>query len=267
MSEQTIFGRLPGGRTTWAVGSIHGDVTRLAVLHRSLANHLTPQDNLVYLGNVLGHGSDILATVNEVLLFRRAVLARHLTNNAGTITVLRGRQEEMWHKLLQIQFAPSPRQVLDWMLSQGVQATLEAYGGDCDEGRRAANTGAVAVSQWTNRLRAAVRAHDGHDPLFSSLRRAAYTADGAILLVSAGIDPSRPLSEQTDSFWWGGRSFDDIEPGWGGFARIIRGFDPHAGGARIFDVTATLDGGCGFGGSLVAGCFAPNGSLVDTIEV
>ena len=36
--------------------------------------------------------------------------------------------------------------------------------------------------------------------------RAAFTEDGAVLFVSAGIDPTRPLPAQGDSFWWGARS-------------------------------------------------------------
>ena len=36
------------------------------------------------------------------------------------IVYLRGQQEEMWHRMLQIQFAPNPKEVLPWMLQQGV---------------------------------------------------------------------------------------------------------------------------------------------------
>ena len=37
---------------------------------------------------------------------------------------LRGSQEEMWHKVLQLQFAADPRGVLAWMLEQGLGTTL-----------------------------------------------------------------------------------------------------------------------------------------------
>ena len=267
VAEETIFAVLPAGRTTWAVGSIHGDAGRLNALHRHIAERIRPDDNLVYLGNMVGRGGDILATVDALLLFRRALLALRTFDGAGEIVYLRGRQEEMWHKLLQVQFAPNPREVLEWMLSQGVGPTLEAYGGDIAEGRRAAATGAVRLSQWTNGLRAAMRARDGHDKLMSVLRRAAYTADQSLLLANAGIDAARPLSEQSDTFWWGGRDFDDIDRPYGDFRYVVRGFDYRHKGVWFKDWVASIDGGCGFGGKLVAARFDADGRPVESVDV
>ena len=265
MPEQTIFAVLPPARRTWAVSAVHGEADRLVALHDALADHLQPTDNLVYLGNFLGRG-DVGATVHELLLFRRRVMAYQADSDGGTIVHLRGSQEEMWHKLLQIQFAPNPRDVLEWMLTQGVGATLLAYGGSFDEGRRAAAGGPVALSQWTNRLRATIRATDGHEKLLSALRRAAYAEDRTLLLVNAGIDPARPLSQQTDTFWWGGRDFDAIDAPFDGFRRVARGYDARHGGVAVGDVTVTLDGGCGFGGPLVAACFDADGALSEMVE-
>jgi serine/threonine protein phosphatase 1 len=45
----------------------------------------------------------------------------------------------------------------------------------------------------------------------SALRRAAYTDDGALLFVHAGVDPDRPLSAQSDSLWWATTSFMKLE--------------------------------------------------------
>jgi len=270
-AAEALFAVLPADRVTWAVGAVHGEAGRLANLHAALAERIRPADNLVYLGNLLGRGAHVGATVEAVLLFRRWLMARQAfaglaEANAGAIAFLRGRQEEMWHKLLQVQFAPNPREVLEWMLSHGVGATLATYGASEDEARRAGAMGAVGLSQWTNRLRAAMRAHDGHERLMTELRRAAFTADGRVLLVSAGLDPSRPLSEQNDTFWWGGRGFEEIEPGWGGFARIVRGLDPRQQGVLIDGRIATLDAGAGFGGGLVAAAFDPAGRHIDSIE-
>ena len=266
VTEQTIFAILPAGRTTWAVGSIHAAVARLDKVHRWIGERIRPEDNLVYLGNLVGRGGGTLDTVNSLLLFRRALLARQTFDGAGEIVYLRGRQEEMWHKLLQVQFAPNPREVLEWMLSQGAGPTVEAYGGDVAEGRRAAATGAVALSQWTNRLRAAMRARDGHDKLMSVLRRAAYTADQSLLFVNAGIDTARPLSEQSDTFWWGGRNFDEIDQPYGEFRYVVRGFDYRHKGVWFKDWVASIDGGCGFDGKLVAARFDPEGRPVETVD-
>ena len=281
-SGETVFAVLPARRLTWAVGSIHGEAGRLQDLHARLASRIGPRDNLVYLGNFLGCGSDVLGTVRHLLLFRRAMMAERTLNDSGVgdesangsggddpgaIVYLRGRQEEMWHKLLQVQFAPNPRDVLEWMLSRGVAQTLQAYGGTVEEARKAAAMGAAALSQWTNRLRAGMRALDGHDRLMTVLRRAAFTDDGTLLLVSAGIDAARPLSEQADTFWWGGRNFDSMERPYGDFRCVVRGFDEHRRGVWKKAWAASIDGGCGFGGSLVAACFDADGSFVEAIEV
>lgn len=276
MSEETVFAVLPARRRTWAIGSIHGEAERLEDLHARLASRIGKHDNLVYLGNFLGVGRDVLGTVRHLLLFRRTIMAERVADQAdlessdadeaGAIVYLRGRQEEMWHKLLQVQFAPNPREVLEWMLSRGVAQTLQAYGGTIVEARKAAAMGAAALSQWTNRLRAGMRALDGHDRLMTVLRRAAFTSDGTLLLVSAGIDAARPLSEQADTFWWGGRTFEAMEYPYGDFRCVVRGFDERRRGVWYKPWAASIDGGCGFGGSLVAACFDADGSFVESIE-
>lgn len=257
---------LPGGRRAWAVAAIHGEAGRLEALHDQLAARLQPDDHLIYLGNILGRGAAVAATVHELLLFRRAVLARHLDESAGEIVFLRGSQEELWHKLLQLQFAANPRQVLEWMLARGVGPTIEAYGGSIRDGRSAANRGAFAIAQWTNRLRAAMRAVDGHARLMSALRRAAATDDGSLLFVSAGINPARALADQGDAFWWDGRGFETLAAPYGGFRRLVRGLDAARRGVVSGAYTTSIDGGCGFGGPLIAACFAPDGRLIETLE-
>lgn len=268
MSDQQIFVTLRRPRRVWAVGSIHGEADRLAALHAALAPRFAPGDKLVYLGNFLGRGAQVRATVDEILAMRRALLA-HPGMFACDVAVLRGSQEEMWHKLLQLQMAPNPSEVLDWMFAQGVGATLEAYGGDRRTGLDAARQGAVAITRWTGALRNAIADAPGHWPLMSALRRAAFTdaARDALLFVNAGIDPSRPLSAQSDSFWWGGGAFSQIAEPYAHFRLVIRGYDPGHRGVVTTDFTASLDSGCGFGGPLTAACFdAAEGRLVDVIE-
>lgn len=264
--KSAAFAVVAAGRRTWAVASIHGEVERLAVLHDRLAVRITPADNLIYLGNLLGRGPAIAATMHELLLFRRAVLARHIVTGCGDIVFLRGSQEEMWHKLLQLQFAANPTEVFEWLVSRGVGATIEAYGGSIEEGRTAARRGALALSRWTNGLRAAVRSRDGHERLLSSLKRAAFTADDAMLFVSAGVDPKRSLAQQADAFWWGSARFEPGRSRLPPFRHIVRGFDPQHRGLEIGASVTSLDGGCGFGGPLVAGCFEADGTLIYTIE-
>jgi len=265
MSERDKFAILRKSERVWAVASIHGEAVRLEALHRRLETRFTAGDRLAYLGNYLGRGGAVGAAVDALLDFRRRLLARP-SMFAYDIAYLRGSQEEMWQKLLQLQFAPNPREVLGWMLDQGVGATLAAYGGDVRQGQSSAGDGARALTRWTGGLRAAMQARPGHYALMSALRRAAYTDDQALLFVNAGIDPDRPLSAQSDSLWWGTAGFARLEHPYGEFRRVVRGFDRAHAGVQVGAYTASLDAGCGFGGPLIAACFDPTGEIVDLIE-
>lgn len=265
MKASEKFAVLKAGRRVWAVASIHGEAARLRQIHEALAERFMPGDRLAYLGNYLGRGGQIRETVDELLRFRRILIAAPRMF-ASDVAYLRGGQEEMWQKLLQLQFAPNPREVLGWMLQNGVEATLMAYGGDPQQAAAAARDGAVSITRWTNQMRNAMQASPGHYALMSALRRAAYTADETLLFVSAGIDPERPLTAQADALWWGSSAFVRMEQPYGGFRRVVRGYDRGHGGLKIDSFTATVDGGAGFGGPLLAGCFDHSGELVDMIE-
>ncbi|MDG3442291.1 hypothetical protein [Nitrospirillum amazonense] len=271
MNEQERFVVLGRPRRIWAVGAIHGDVDRLAALHDDIGARFQPGDRLIYLGNLIGRGPRVRDTMDELLSFRRAVLSVRGVI-VSDLVYLRGGQEEMWQKLLQLQFAPNPAEVLQWMMTQGVDATLAAYGGSAYQGVAAARDGAVSLARWTGQLRAAQRAAPGHDTLFAALRRAAYTERRQerlpeLLFVNAGIDTSRPLAAQGDSFWWGGGAWSRIDGPYAGFGRVVRGYDPGHGGLAATPATVTLDGGCGFSGTLACGCFGPDGELLEVVEV
>ena len=263
--DPTRFAELAGAERVWAVGVIHAHADALRALHDSLASRFRRGDRLVYLGNYYGAGPDAIATVDELLLFRREFLARPGVE-PWDIVFLRGAQEEMWSKLLQIQFAPNPNDVLDWMLSQGLGAVVEAYGSHGDAARGAFREGALAVTRWTSSLRGAVHAHPGHDELMDALRRGAYTAADGLLFVHAGVDPARPLTDQGDTLWWGSGHFDDIAAPYDGFRKVIRGYDRMHRGVVDDTFTATVDGGCGHGGKLTAGCFERSGTASEWVE-
>lgn len=265
MSEPSIFATLRGDARIWAVAAVHGDAVRLAALHRQIAHFFQVGDQIVYLGNYSGHGNTVRECIDELLTFRRAILARPGVDCAD-IVFLRGAQEEMWQKLLQLQFAPNPVQVLQWMVGQGVEPTIEAYGARVDEALLSARDGILSLTKWTGQLRQSIRGFDGHTALMSALRHAAFTDDGTLLFVHAGIDPQRPLSAQSDSFWWDSNGFTTVDEPYDGYRRIVRGFDRRHGGMRETPFTVTLDAGCGFGGELAAACFAPGGGILRTIS-
>jgi serine/threonine protein phosphatase 1 len=264
-SEQSIFATLRGDARVWCVASIHGQVDRLASLHRTLAPLFRPGDHLVYLGNYSGHGRAVCACIDELLLFRRAILARPGADCAD-IVFLRGAQEEMWQKLLQLQFAPNPVQVLQWMVGQGIEPTIEAYGASVAEATNAARDGIMSLTKWTGHLRQNIRAYDGHNALMSVLKHAAFTETQSMLFVHAGIDPQRPLSAQSDSFWWSGSGFASILEPYAGYQRVVRGYDRRHGGFEETPHTVSLDGGCGFGGDLLAAQFGPDGNILQVLR-
>jgi serine/threonine protein phosphatase 1 len=259
------FGRLVRARRIWAVGCVHGEAARLEALHARIAERFDAGDRLVYLGDYLGYGPDSAGTLDAILGFRSAILAQR---NAflGDVVLLRGSQEEMWHKLLELQFAPNPREVLAWMLDHGVAATLGSYGIDPKPGTAACRDGVLAITRWTGTVRAAVAARPGHRLLLSALRRAAFTDDGGLLLVNAGVDPNKPLDLQRDVFWWGLRDILELAEPYSGYRRIVCGYHRrHAGLIETPNVVA-LDAGCGLGGPLLAACFAPDGRILARLE-
>ncbi|MBV8166300.1 MAG: hypothetical protein JO021_05870 [Alphaproteobacteria bacterium] len=249
----------------WAIASIHGDVQRLRALHDKLTGRMRATDRVVYLGNYMGVGPEVRAVVDELIDFRRWLLARPRAF-ASDVVFLRGAQEEMWSKLLQLQFAPNPSEVLRWLLEHGTAATLKAYGGDPTYAGQVAREGPVAMTRWTGGLRAALAAAPGHQPFLSGLRRAAFTDDHALLFVHAGIDTSRPLDVQSDSFWWAAGAFGRISEPYEHFKLIVRGFDIQHAGLVATPYTVSLDGGCGFGGSLLAACFDAEGQVLETLD-
>ncbi len=260
------FATLRRAKRTWAVGSIQGAADQLGELHERLSERLRPGDRIVYLGNYFGVGTEIVGTIDELLLFRRTVMALP-GGFACDVVFVRGSQEEMWAKLMQLHLAINPAQVLEWMLPRGLAATLEAYGQKPAAALSNARSGARHLARWLNDLRSMVQMlHPGHLELMSALRRAARTDSGTLLFVHAGLDQERPLDAQGDALWWGSGTFDLAQP-YAGFKRVIRGYEHGHPGLVLTDFTATVDGGAGVGGQLIAASFDDAGALADSVAV
>ena len=263
--DRNIFFTFRRARRVWAVAAIHGEAGRLKALHKLLGDRLCDGDRLVYLGNYMGHGTAIGETIDELLLFRRRFLSAPGIFSCD-IAYLRGQQEEMWQKLLQLQLAVGPSEVLTWMLGQGLETTLAAYGGDPETALRRARSGALELARWTNELRQRMQEKGGHVDLMASLRRAAFTDDGSLLFVHAGIDGKRPLDAQGDAFWWHSDDFANMDSSYSGYRKVVRGFEPDHGGVQVGLHSATIDAGCGFGGPLTCVCFDTDGEEAERLE-
>ena len=250
----------------WAIGPIRGEAAKLVALHKQLAPQIRPRDKLIYLGDVIGHCNDVRETVDELLRFRRQFLSIP-GNCVDDYTVLRGRHEEMLHKLLELQFAINPSEVLRWMIGQGIGSIITAYGGNPHDGDIASAQGAGAITRWTQNLRVSLNGSPGHRDFFSSLKHAAYTADGALVFVHAGIEPERPLDAQGDDLWWNTAGFEGMAGPFFGTERVVRGLDPEHRGVFETEFTLSLDGGCGFGGNLIAAAVTPGTDRLESLIV
>lgn len=268
ITTDPCFSRLGSPRRIWAVSAIHADTERLANIHEQLFPLLRPGDRIVYHGNYTGFGKRAVETIDELLMFRRGVLARP-GMMVQDFAYLRGGQEEMWEKLLQLPFCPNPAETLYWMLDHGLTGTLISYGISPNEGVTACREGVMALVKWTGRVREAIRRHAGHEVFQNQIKRAALTAQESpypMLFVHAGLDPDKTLAEQRDNFWWGAGRFKRITLAYAPFQKVVRGFDPNHNGLHLNCVTATIDGGCGFGGHLVAAGFGADGTVEEMIE-
>lgn len=253
----------------WTISAIHGDIDRLVDLHDTIFPHIKAGDRVLYTGNYIGYGAASHDVLTEILAFRRGTLAKP-SMIASDFIYLRGGQEEMLQKLLQLQFAPAPLDAYLWMIGNGLSNTLYAYGLSPHDGIDACKQGIVGISQWTNHVRATMRQYAGHEKLTTQLVRAAYTSQNtpySMLFVNAGIDHSKAIGEQGDNFWWAGQKFDAIDQAYAPYEKVIRGYDPYHKGMHYNCVKATIDGGCGFGGSLVCSVFSAHGEVLDTLEV
>lgn len=218
---------------TWALGALASDDAALDRFSAILLERWTRGDRLVVLGNMLGEAGSPTRTLDGLLWLRRKILARPGAEIEDFV-FLRGAIEEMWHKVLQLQFAMGPLDVLDWMLARGLAATIEAYGHSVAEGRAACRNGPLAIARWTAGLRERQGLQPGHGELMNSLARAALSADGAVVYSAAGVDPTRPLAEQADAFWWSNQSDETLESsleratdgGWLTVRRVVRGSGP-----------------------------------------
>lgn len=262
------FATLGRPERVWTVPAIHGDLASLTSLHDNLLDRIKPGDRILYHGNYTGYGQHAVECVDEILMFRRMVLAMPGVRTSDFV-YLRGQQEQMWQKLLQLPFAPDPTNVLLWMLGNGLSSTLYSYGLSPHDGIAACRAGTMGITKWVKTVRLAVRKHAGHEIFSTHQQRAAFTSKDSeypMLFIHAGISTDKTLEEQGDHFWWGGDSFDQVACAYKPFEKVVRGYDPQHKGLYLNCITATVDHGCGFGGELISVGFEGDGEVHEILE-
>jgi serine/threonine protein phosphatase 1 len=248
-SPDARFARLRAAQRVWAIAVIDGKAQRLAHLHDSISERFRDGDRVVYLGNYLGPAGAVLATIDELLDFRRRVLGRRGGGACRCRLFARGARGDV-AKAAELQFAPNPGELLQWNVPAGVETTIRAYGGDLRQGFAACRT-------------APAQSPDGRAPCAAQLTRYRVTPSSSR---PSGTPPSPrtapffcacrgravpALSEQRDAFWWGREDILELKEPFGGFRHVVRGVDRDRRGIVECEFAVSVDGGAGRGGRLI----------------
>ena len=268
MQKENHFVEITNSKKIWAIGSIHSRLDSFISIKKYLLKNFKKDDYLVFLGNVIGLGENSKQTLSSVIDLRNKLMAKFLLQ-PSKIIFLRGAQEEMFLKLLQLQTAPNPQDIIMWMLDHGVNATIKSYGLSAEDIINISSQGTLAISKWTKKLNYRLSEEPGHQQYFTHLKHAAFSESKKILFLNRGVDVSRPLSAQNDCFWWGYQNFSDLEKPYNTFVRIIRGYksskknhlkhSKHKIVCSLFQ--QPLDNN-----KIIAGIFSDSGEIIDLFE-
>ena len=268
MNNVSNFIELNKSNKIWAIGSIHSNLKSFTSIKKFLLNNFEENDKLIFLGNVIGLGYNSKETLSSVIDLRFRLMAKFKLK-PESIVFLRGAQEEMFSKLLQLQLAPNPTEIIEWMFDHGVNETIKSYGFSEDEVKNVASSGTINISKWTTNLNKILQNNPGHTQYFLNLKHAAYSHNKKILFVNRGVDVTRPLSAQNDCFWWGFQNFSKIQEPYKTFLRIVRGYESkHSNNMEISNdnVVCTLFKQPLSNKAILCGIFSENGEILDLFE-
>ena len=132
MDKESHFLEINNSEKIWAIGSIHSRLNAFHSIKEHLLQKFEEEDCLVFLGNIIGLGKESKETLSSVIDLRNQLLAKFFLNPSKVI-FLRGAQEEMFLKLLQLQTAPNPEDIVRWMFEHGVDETVRSYALNVEE--------------------------------------------------------------------------------------------------------------------------------------
>ena len=268
MDTISNFIELKKSNKLWAIGSIHSNLKSFDSIKKFILSNFESSDKLIFLGNVIGLGDDSKETLNSVINLRFELMSKFKLK-PDSIVFLRGAQEEMFSKLLQLQLAPNPTEIIEWMFDHGVNKTIKSYGFSEDELKNIASSGTLNISKWTANLNKVFLNNPGHKEYLLNLKHAAFSNTKKILFVTRGVDITRPLSAQNDCFWWGYQNFSTLRRPYKTFLRIVRGYESeHSNNNDISknNVVCTLFKQPLSNKSILCGIFGENGEIIDLFE-
>ena len=252
----------------WAVGSLHSSIESFQSIKKYILSNFKNGDKLIFLGNLIGYNNHSKQIITDVLSLRFNLMAKFKLDHED-IVFLRGAQEEMFSKLLQLQIAPNPKEIIDWIFSHGVDQTLVSYDFEPDQFKNIATQGTIQINKLTSKLNKKISEIPGHTEFFSNLKHAAFSDSMEVLFVNRGVDLSRPLSAQNDCFWWGYQNFSLINKPYNTFIRIVRGYQSNEHN-NLEDsknkILFTLFKQPLENKKILAGLFSKNGDIIELFE-
>ena len=266
MQNNTKFAELRYSKRIWAIGSIHSHLESFESIKKHILNNFSNGDRLVFLGNIIGLGNYPKETLTSAINLRNILLSKFFLNKEDII-FLRGAQEEMFLKLLQLHTAPNPSEIITWMFEHGVNKTLLSYNFNEQEVYDISTQGTLSINRWVSKLNKAVTSYPGHKDYFYNLHHAAFSDNRKILFVNRGVDISRPLSAQNDCFWWGYQNFSKLDKPYNTFVKIIRGYEPNQeNNIDTKKIVCSLYKAPLSNKTITAGLFNDSGEILDLFE-
>ena len=268
MTKDNNFQEFSNTERIWAVGSLHSSIESFQSIKKYILSNFKSGDKLVFLGNLIGYNDKSKEIITDVLSLRFNLMANFNVNHEDVV-FLRGAQEEMFSKLLQLQTAPNPSEIIEWIFSHGVDQTLLSYNFEPDQFINIATQGTIQINKLTSKLNQKISDTPGHKEFFSNLKHAAYSDNMKVLFVNRGVDLSRPLSAQNDCFWWGYQNFSLINKPYNTFIRIVRGYQSNEHN-NLEDsknrILCTLFKQPLENKKILAGLFTKNGDILELFE-
>ena len=267
MNIESKFIEIKYSNNIWAIGSIHSHFDSFESIKKHILKNFKERDRLVFLGNIIGVGDQSTETLSQVIELRNYLLSKFYLKSED-IVFLRGSQEEMFLKLLQLQTAPNPYDIVKWIFDHGVNHTTESYGFKKDDILEVSTQNPIFINRWTTKLNKTILKYAGHKEYFSNLRHAAYSDNKKILFVNRGVDVKRPLSAQNDCFWWGYQNFSKWNQPYLTFTRIVRGYEHSIKNNNNIknDVLCSLFKPPLNNNKIIGGLFDKNGRILDLFE-